>query len=197
MSHDPPDTFGAYIAGEFCRTENHREIHSPYDGRVVATVCDAGPAEIDAALDAAVEALPATHALTSEQRANICAEVARSIRRRRDELALAICDEAGKPIADAEAEVERAVFCFELAAGEAGRADFVGLREHESIGNGREVLGELLGRHLFDATVGGTACFGDSGGPALVRFPDGSWHAFGIAAGVALYVANLGLVRAG
>lgn len=122
MSHDPPDTFGAYIAGEFCRTENHREIHSPYDGRVVATVCDAGPAEIDAALDAAVEALPATHALTSEQRANICAEVARSIRRRRDELALAICDEAGKPIADAEAEVERAVFCFELAAGEAGRA---------------------------------------------------------------------------
>jgi MYXO-CTERM domain-containing protein len=32
-------------------------------------------------------------------------------------------------------------------------------------------------------TVGTAACSGDSGGPAFVQYPDGSWHAFGITSG--------------
>lgn len=121
--HDAnPSKFGIYLAGEFRQTENRRDVRSPYDGRVVATVCDAGPAEIELALDKAVQAFSETRALSSEQRAGILAQVALGIRRRRDELALAICDEAGKPIADAQAEVERAAFCFELASAEAQRA---------------------------------------------------------------------------
>jgi MYXO-CTERM domain-containing protein len=39
------------------------------------------------------------------------------------------------------------------------------------------------------ATLGGnglpSVCPGDSGGPAFIRYPDGSWHAFGIASTVA------------
>lgn len=114
--------FGAYIAGAFRFTENRREVRSPYDGRVVATVCDAGPAEIEEALAAAEKAQAATAALSSEQRAAICAALAAAVRQHRDELATAICDEAGKPIGDAQAEVDRAAFCFELASAEAGRA---------------------------------------------------------------------------
>jgi len=121
MSPTSPVSFGAYIAGEFRQTKNRREVRSPYDARVVASVCDAGPDEIDSALAAAAAALPKTRALTSEQRATICTQVASGLKQRRDELALAICDEAGKPIADAYAEVDRAVFCFELASAEAQR----------------------------------------------------------------------------
>lgn len=32
-------------------------------------------------------------------------------------------------------------------------------------------------------TVGNAACSGDSGGPAYVQYPDGSWHVFGIVSG--------------
>lgn len=39
--------------------------------------------------------------------------------------------------------------------------------------------------HMMSADVGGQGdpgvCPGDSGGPALIRYPDGSWHVFGIA----------------
>jgi acyl-CoA reductase-like NAD-dependent aldehyde dehydrogenase len=114
--------FGAYVAGSFRQTGTAREIRSPFDQRAVACVHDAGSAEIEEALAAAEQAFPATRALSSQQRANICAEVASGLAARRQEIALAICDEAGKPISDSRAEVDRAVFCFELAAAEAPRS---------------------------------------------------------------------------
>jgi glyceraldehyde-3-phosphate dehydrogenase (NADP+) len=60
--------------------------------------------------------------LSSQERAIICAEVGRQVAACRDDLARSICDEAGKPIQDAQAEVDRALFCFELAAAEASRS---------------------------------------------------------------------------
>lgn len=51
-------------------------------------------------------------------------------------------------------------------------------------------LTTLTGTDLADgtATLGGnglpSVCSGDSGGPAFIRYPDGSWHAFGIASTV-------------
>lgn len=113
--------FFPYIAGQATPTSQRRQLRSPYDGRTLAVVGEAGPGELEAALAAAERATRAARALTSQQRAEICAAIAHGITARRDELALAICDEAGKPIADARAEVERAVLCFELAASEAQR----------------------------------------------------------------------------
>lgn len=113
--------FGAYVAGSVRRGGPRREIRSPFDGRVVAVVDEASEADIDEALAAAQAALAQTRALSSGQRAAICAEVGQRLAARREEFALAICDEAGKPISDAQAEVDRAVFCFELAAAEAVR----------------------------------------------------------------------------
>jgi glyceraldehyde-3-phosphate dehydrogenase (NADP+) len=114
--------FGAYVAGSARLGGPRRDIRSPYDGRVVASVQEAGEAEIEEALAAAEAAFAATRALSSQVRASICAEVGQRLSARRDELAGAICDEAGKPIGDALAEVDRAVFCFELAAAEAIRS---------------------------------------------------------------------------
>ena len=127
MSAPAPDSlelprFSSFVAGEARRTGNLRVLVSPFDGRKLAVVEEAGPDELEAALAAAAGATAAARALSSEQRAEICTAVARGVIARRDELALAICDEAGKPITDATAEVERAALCFELAAAEAQRA---------------------------------------------------------------------------
>ena len=59
---------------------------------------------------------------------------------RREELALAICDEAGKPISDARAEVDRAIFCFELAAHVRNGDELITIMTSLSI--------EILGEHL-------------------------------------------------
>jgi glyceraldehyde-3-phosphate dehydrogenase (NADP+) len=122
-SHDPADlpVFRPYVAGRFGDTPHRRELRAPFDGRALATVHDAGPAELEAALAGAAAAFDETRALTSQQRAAVCAAVASGLAQRKEEIALAICDEGGKPIADARAEVERAVLCFELASAEAQR----------------------------------------------------------------------------
>lgn len=114
-------TFGPYVAGAFRSSAHHRTLRAPFDGRPLALVSDATPADVGDALQAAEAAVPETRALTSEQRATICAEVGRGLAARREEFALAICDESGKPIADARGEVDRAVHCFELASAEAQR----------------------------------------------------------------------------
>lgn len=113
--------FFPHVAGQRRPTGQRRLLRSPYDGRELAVVGEAGPEELEAALAAAERAAPAARALTSQQRADVCAAVARGIIARREELAQSICDEAGKPITDAQAEVERAALCFELAAAEAPR----------------------------------------------------------------------------
>lgn len=118
---DELPSFRAYVAGTFRETSHRRVLRAPYDGRALATIHDAGPEEIEAALAGAAASFAETRALSSQQRAAICAAVARGIKERTEELALAICDEAGKPISDARAEVERAVLGFELASAEAER----------------------------------------------------------------------------
>jgi acyl-CoA reductase-like NAD-dependent aldehyde dehydrogenase len=113
--------FRPYVAGASPETSQQRTLRAPYDGRPLATIDEAGPEQLEAALAGAEAALAETRALSSQQRAEICTAVGHGLAQRMDELALAICDEAGKPVSDARAEVERAILCFELAAAEAQR----------------------------------------------------------------------------
>lgn len=126
MSAATPDAlsvpqFHPFIAGQRRPAAQQRVVRSPYDGRELAVVGEAGPPELEAALAAAERGAQAARALSSQERAEICAAVGRGVLAHRDELAQAICNEAGKPITDAQAEVERAALCFELAAAEAPR----------------------------------------------------------------------------
>ncbi|AKU91889.1 aldehyde dehydrogenase family protein [Vulgatibacter incomptus] len=110
-----------YISGAFPEGNEVREIRSPWDGRVVARVSQAGPGEAAGALAAAFAARRAGQALPAGRRRELCEGVANGIRERAEELARSICDEAGKPIAIARAEVKRAIATFTLAAAEATR----------------------------------------------------------------------------
>ncbi|MDJ0764731.1 MAG: aldehyde dehydrogenase family protein [Myxococcota bacterium] len=90
-------------------------------GDVATRVALAGKAQIDSAIDAAVDALPAMRRLPAYARADVLHHAAKRFEERADELAYALCIEAGKPIRDAKGEVVRLIDTFRIAAGEATR----------------------------------------------------------------------------
>jgi glyceraldehyde-3-phosphate dehydrogenase (NADP+) len=113
--------FSAYVGGEWRATSDRRVIRSPWDQSEIATVSFCGANEIDSAIEAAVRAGPAAAALGSFERAAICRQVCDGLRARAGEIAEGMCDESGKPISEARAEVERAIHTFEIAAAETER----------------------------------------------------------------------------
>lgn len=108
-----------FVAGEWRQTSSTVEVRAPFDGSVVNTVCLAGPRDIDDAIAGAVSSFDKTKRLATWERAEICRKTARRFAERREELAMGMVNEGGKPIGDARAEVDRAVHCFETAAAEA------------------------------------------------------------------------------
>jgi glyceraldehyde-3-phosphate dehydrogenase (NADP+) len=109
------DRMQLYLAGQWHDGEDTLEVRSPYDGRVVAEVARGGPDELEAAAEAAHAAAPTMATTSPAERGDILGRAAASVRERRDELAGAICAEAGKPITLAEVEVDRCVDTFREA----------------------------------------------------------------------------------
>jgi acyl-CoA reductase-like NAD-dependent aldehyde dehydrogenase len=110
-----------FINGKWVQTGKDVPIASPWDGREVARVAFAAAEHMEAAMQAAVRAFEETRRLSRRQRADILHAVAASIARRKDEIALTMTDEMGKPLQSSRAEVDRAVTTFTLAAEEAKR----------------------------------------------------------------------------
>ncbi|HNP74358.1 MAG TPA: aldehyde dehydrogenase family protein [Kouleothrix sp.] len=108
------------LAGER-RTGTPYTVACPYDGSVVATVHRAGPADLEAATQAAVRAFRVTRALPGHRRAAVLRKVSETIVARAEELARTIALEAGKPIKQARVEVGRSATTFATAADEATR----------------------------------------------------------------------------
>src|SRR6266487_2463953 len=96
-------------------------IRAPHDGSEVGVVSLAGPEEVRAALDANVAAARACRTLPAYARAAALRKVADGLVAGREDLARTLALEAGKPIAQARIELDRAVFVFRDAAEEATR----------------------------------------------------------------------------
>lgn len=96
-------------------------VHDPWTGEEIARVVMADAARAEAATVAAVRAFDAMRALSSFDRKSILAKTADAIAKRQDELATLMAREAGKPITQARAEVQRAIATFQLGAEEATR----------------------------------------------------------------------------
>ena len=116
-----PHHWKYFLAGEFHDGGTPYEIRCPYDQEVVGTVHRAGPAELEAATRAAVEAAEAVRKLPAHRRKAILRVVEAGLTARAEEFARTLALEAGKPIRSARAEVQRAVFVFAQAAEEAHR----------------------------------------------------------------------------
>lgn len=110
-----------WIAGEPRTGDTVNEVHSPYDGSFVGAHGVPTPADVEAAVAAAVAAQPQAVATTAAQRAEALTHVSSRIRERSEEIARLITAENGKPLMWSRAEVGRAVSTFRWAAEEARR----------------------------------------------------------------------------
>ena len=108
-----------YVDGEWYETGEAKDVTSPYDGSVVGRVAFGGGADATRAIDAAERAMQSP--LPAHKRASVLDGVAALLAERRDEFARTIAQEAGKPIATAGIEVDRAVQTITFSALEARR----------------------------------------------------------------------------
>jgi glyceraldehyde-3-phosphate dehydrogenase (NADP+) len=115
------DTTPLLLAGRLHPTPRAAEIRSPWDGTPVGHAALASRDDVLAAIAAAERAAPACAALPSHARAAVLRRVHAGVLARKVELATLLAREAGKPIALATLEVDRALFVLALAAEEATR----------------------------------------------------------------------------
>jgi acyl-CoA reductase-like NAD-dependent aldehyde dehydrogenase len=97
------------------------EVTDKYSGEVCARVAMASPADIDRAIAAAVQAQAPLRKMAACDRQAVLQHCVTRFRERFDELAHALCLEAGKPIKDAQGEVTRLIDTFQIAAEESVR----------------------------------------------------------------------------
>ena len=98
------------------RAEETAAVHNPYDGALVAEVCMAGAKEIGEVLDLAACTFKEARQTEPVERSRLLRRIADTIGRRADEFVELLIAEAGKPVALARIEVQRAQSTFELAA---------------------------------------------------------------------------------
>src|SRR2546422_8785972 len=96
-------------------------IRAPHDGSDVGVVARAGREEVRAAPDANVAAARASRDMPAYARAAALRKVADGLETGRAEFARTLALEAGKPIAQAKTEIDRAIAVFRDGAEEATR----------------------------------------------------------------------------
>jgi acyl-CoA reductase-like NAD-dependent aldehyde dehydrogenase len=114
-------TYPLYLANEAQQPNADLEVTDKYTGEVAFRVALADAATIDAGIAAAAAAAEPMAKMASYERQNVLAHCVARFKERFDELAYALCVEAGKPIKDAEGEVTRLIDTFRIAAEESVR----------------------------------------------------------------------------
>lgn len=112
-----------YLANKAVQANTDLEVLDKYSGKVATRVAMADAKAIDAAIGAAEKAAAPMAAMKPYQRRAVLEHCVTSMRKRKDDLAYALCVEAGKPIKDAQGEAERLIDTFRVAADESTRID--------------------------------------------------------------------------
>lgn len=115
------DTYPLYLANEAKQPNADLAVTDKYTGEVAFRVAQADRATIEAGIAAAAEAAEPMARMASYERQAVLQHCVDRFQERFDELAFALCVEAGKPIKDAEGEVTRLIDTFRIAAEESVR----------------------------------------------------------------------------
>ncbi|OHB26728.1 MAG: aldehyde dehydrogenase [Phenylobacterium sp. RIFCSPHIGHO2_01_FULL_69_31] len=115
------DSYPLYLANEAQTPNLDLEVTDKYTGKVATRVAQADAKTIDAGIAACVEAAEPMARLPAYARQEVLAHCVKRFQERFDELAFALCIEAGKPIRDARGEVTRLIDTFRIAAEESVR----------------------------------------------------------------------------
>ena len=110
-----------YLANEACQPNEDLAVVDKFTGEVATRVALADHAAIDAAIQAADESFENMRSMPAYARQEVLLHCVRRFEERFDELASALCIEAGKPIKDSRGEVTRLIDTFRYAAEESVR----------------------------------------------------------------------------
>ncbi len=114
-------SYPLYLANEALSPNQDLEVTNKYSGEVATRVALADAATIDKAIGAAVQATRPMAEMAAYERQAVLAHCVTRFQERADELAYALCIEAGKPIRDSRGEVSRLIDTFRIAAEESVR----------------------------------------------------------------------------
>jgi acyl-CoA reductase-like NAD-dependent aldehyde dehydrogenase len=114
-------SYPLYLANEALSPNQDLEVTDKYSGKVATRVAMADAATIDKAIGAAVEATRPMAEMAAYERQAVLSHCVTRFQERFDELAYALCIEAGKPIKDSRGEVGRLIDTFRIAAEESVR----------------------------------------------------------------------------
>ncbi|MGW2541175.1 aldehyde dehydrogenase family protein [Kitasatospora sp. NPDC001574] len=100
------DTYESLLASVTGRGPGEREVRNPATGRLIGTVVDGDPADVDRAVNAAKEAQTAWAATTDDERRAVLHRIADSVERAAEPLAQLLTREQGKPLNGPNARFE-------------------------------------------------------------------------------------------
>jgi acyl-CoA reductase-like NAD-dependent aldehyde dehydrogenase len=134
-----------YLANQPQTSKTRLDVLDKYSGKVATQVAVPDAKAVEKAIAAATRAAAPMRAFKPWARRDVLQHCARRFDERRDELAHALCVEAGKPIRDAAGEVTRLVETFQIAAEESVRINGETLN--------LELAGRLDGYHGYTKRV--------------------------------------------
>ncbi len=114
-------TYPLYLNNKAAQPNTDLAVTDKFTGEVAFHTALATPDVIEEAIAGAVRAAEPMARLASYERQDVLSHCVARFRERFDELAYALCVEAGKPIKDAEGEVTRLIDTFRIGAEEAVR----------------------------------------------------------------------------
>jgi acyl-CoA reductase-like NAD-dependent aldehyde dehydrogenase len=115
------ESYGLWIDGAERQSAQRCTVRVPFDGRAVAEVALAGPAELEDAVSAAAAAAPVMRAMSREDRAAILRRAHFALLEQREEFARTIASESGKPLREARVEADRGASTLLFSSEEAHR----------------------------------------------------------------------------
>jgi len=110
-----------YLANEPVQANQLLDVTDKYTGKVAARVALAEPKAISAGIAAAKKAAEPMRKMPAYERQAVLQHCVNRFQERAEELAQALCVEAGKPIIDSRGEVTRLIDTFRIAAEESVR----------------------------------------------------------------------------
>lgn len=119
------ESYPYYLANEAQSPNFDLKVTDKFTGQIATKVALASPSAIDHGIEAALEASVPLRKMAPYERQEILQHCVNRFTERADELAQALCIEAGKPIKDSRGEVSRLIDTFRIAAEESVRIDGV------------------------------------------------------------------------
>ncbi len=115
------DVYPLYLNNKAQQPNTDLAVTDKFTGEIAFRVALADSKTIDAGIAGAVKAVEPMAKMAAYERQNVLQHCVNRFKERYDELAYALCVEAGKPIKDAEGEVGRLIDTFRIAAEESVR----------------------------------------------------------------------------